>query len=176
VTAHVNTTPPPYQTFATFFLRATTEAKGLAALPVGMPSYGGLGRASSFAKATEDKDAQPSRAISPGARGRRRVSPPYQLECLPTGALAEHPPSPRLRRTRTLGPPARYPPRGTVAKGLAGLPDVCDVFPLGQRRRRRVSPTCQTFATFSHGARRRRRGSPPTSRQRVFSLPTNINR
>jgi len=42
--------------------QGTTAAKGLAALPNGgISSHGHLGRASSFAKATEDKDARPSR-------------------------------------------------------------------------------------------------------------------
>ena len=82
------------------------------------------------------------RRAFPRARRRRRGSPPYQtVAYLPTGTLAEHPPSPRLRRTRTLGPPAvaclstgisaRTEPRPparlstgtTVAKGLAALPN-----------------------------------------------------
>jgi len=39
----------------------TSGGQGLAALPIGgIPSHGDIGRASSFAKATEDKDARPS--------------------------------------------------------------------------------------------------------------------
>ena len=52
---------PPYQTVANH-PTGSAAAKGLATLPDGgAPSHGHLGRASSFAKATEDKDARPSR-------------------------------------------------------------------------------------------------------------------
>jgi hypothetical protein len=62
------------------------------------PSHGGgtlfprhIGRASSFAKATEDKDARPSRSdgmLLSRAPRRRRVSPPYQtVTRLSTGII-----------------------------------------------------------------------------------------
>jgi hypothetical protein len=95
----------------------TTAAKGLAALPDGgahfrrarwraftrahWPSillrqgYGGQGRS-----------ALPQHGMFPQRQRRRPESarPTSRKHTFPPGTLAEHPPSPRLRRTRTLGP------------------------------------------------------------------------
>jgi len=135
---------PPYRAWRAFPL-GTASAKGLAALPdIGAPS--------------------------PMARRRRRGSPPYlawrafprgtaaakglaalpAVARVPTGTLAKHPPSPRLRRTRTLGPPPAW------------------LTFLRARRRRRVSPPYQTLAHLppwhggGEGSRR------PTRRWRDF--------
>jgi len=77
--------------------------QGLAALPNGRAlSPGHIGRA----------DARPSRALPTAAclftwyGELRRDKEPHPPGRLSTGTLAEHPPSPRLRRTRTLGLPA----------------------------------------------------------------------
>ena len=138
------------------FFTGTTAAKGLATLPDGgASSYGNLGRA----------DARPSpgmahlppwhddgegarrstrrwRAFPRGTTAAKGLAALPAVARVPTGTLAEHPPSPRLRRTRTLGPPpASY------------------TFPRA-RRRRRVSPPYRAWRTFLR-ARRRRRVSPP---------------
>ena len=124
--------PPPAS--YTFPL-GTAAAKGLAALPDGgAPFHGRVGRASSFAKATEDKDARPSHGIvhflprHNSGEGSRR----------PTGRWRDflRAPWPSILLRQGYGGQGRsaLPHGTTVANGLAALP-------AGGKPSRRLGPS-----------------------------------
>ena len=91
-----------------------TAAKGLAALPDAWRTFprahwpsrrSALPRRGHVSPRASRRRRAGRWHVSPRASRRRRGSSPYRTVVrLPTGSLAEHPPSPRLRRTRTLGP------------------------------------------------------------------------
>jgi len=92
---------------------------------VGAPFYGHLGRASSFAKATEDKDARPSLSLKsllslPTACHALPVIP--KISTIPISLIPTIPVIPAER------PPYRtvacFPTGTTATKGLADLPDI----------------------------------------------------
>jgi hypothetical protein len=71
--------------------------------------------------------------------------------------------TPPIMAEQTLGPPpclARFSMGTAAARGLAALPDNCDIFH-GQQRRRRGSPPYRMLAHFPTGATARTEPRPP---------------